>query len=167
VYISEAQGTDSDNIINDPAGFVCTVLDIMRFTIPVNITRPSTVNTGIITLRTLTQPVNLQPQTYIFLTSPVLGSMANTGIVKNIFAKIQLSGPVGTTMYNSHIASPMMFDEAFYPSLTTIEVHFLTDQNEEYEFNSVEHSFTVEIVEQLDVVAASGFDSRRGAITET
>lgn len=167
VYISEAQGTDSDNIINDPAGFVCTVLDTLRFTIPVNITRNSNPNTGLITLRTLTQPVNLQPQTYIFLTSPVLGSMANTGVVKNIFSKIQLSGPVGTTMYNSHIASPMIFDEAFYPSLSSVEVHFLTDKNEEYEFNSVEHSFTIEIVEQLDVVAASGFDSRRGAITET
>lgn len=167
IYIDSVLGTDADNVINDPAGFVCTVIDIKRFTIPVYISRTSNLNRGTVTLRSLTQPVNLQPQSYIFLTSPVLSSMANTGPVKNIFAKIQLSGAVGTTMYNSHVASPVIYDEAFLPMLSSIEVRFVTDNNEDYEFNSVDHSFTIDITEQLDVVAASGFDSRRGAITET
>jgi hypothetical protein len=167
VYMEQVVGTDSDNVLNDPAGYICTILDAYRFTIPVFLVQRANPDTGIVVIRTLTQPVNLQPQSYILLTSPILGVMANTGVVRNIFAKIQLAGPVGTTMYNSHNASPVVFEEAFLPLLEKVEFKFVTDKNELYEFNSVDHSFTIEIVELLDVVAASGFDSRRGAITET
>lgn len=167
VYITSVSGSDADNVINDAGGYIITVSTLTEFSIPVNTTLASTPNTGQVLVRTLNNPVNLSPENYILMTSPVLPSMSNSGEVDNVFAKIQLSGPIGSTMFNSHIASPMNFDDAFLPILSDLEVQFMTALGVDYEFNNVNHSFTLEIVEMLDVPTVTGFDTRRGTITES
>jgi len=167
VYIQGVTGSDADQVINDDGGYVVTVVTPTSFTIPVFARVAATPRVGNMVVRTLSNPVNLSPQNYIFLTSPALPSMSNSGGVENVFAKIQLSGAIGSTMFNSHIASPMNFDDAFLPLLQDLEVQFKNAGNLEYDFNNVDHSFTLEIVEVLDVPAVTGFDTRRGAVTES
>ena len=112
--------------------------------------------------RTNNRPVNLSGENYIFMTSPQLDSMHNTGDVTNIFAKLQLAASPGTIIFNSFISNPVVYEDSPLPLLYELDISFREHDNTLVNFNDVNHSFTIEIVEYHDKLRYNDFDSRRG-----
>ena len=108
--------------------------------------------------------------TFIYLTSPQLNTMENNTI-SNVFAKIQLSGSVGDTIYDTFTTLPKTYIETPLNELRELEFKFKKDSSNDdllYEFLGKEHSFTLEIVEYIDYSEGNmGFDTIRGTFDRT
>jgi hypothetical protein len=113
-------------------------------------------------VRTINRPINLAGDDYVFMTSPQLNSMENTGTVRDVFAKMQLAAPPGTTIYNSYIHNPKTFEVALLTELFEMEFNFVNRIGNLIEFNDVDHSFTLRIIEYVDKLKYNEYDSRRG-----
>ena len=74
------------------------------------------------------------------------------------FAKIYLAGQLNNYVYDQFIQLGSTFQEPL-SSLSTITFSFYSPDNNLYDFNNVEHSFTIEIVEQLDELNIIGFET--------
>jgi hypothetical protein len=92
--------------------------------------------------------INLSGESYILMCCPIFTNSISTDNAENVFAKIQLSGPPDTILYNQHI---QIIEDPIeiIPSLSDIEFKFVTSNNELFYFNNIEHSFTLEIHEDL------------------
>ena len=93
---------------------------------------------------------------------PVSINSFNTGAVTNIFAKLQLAASPGTVIYNSFISNPVVFEDSPLTYLNEIEFSFRNYTNTQVNFNDLDHSFCIEIVEYHDKLRYNDFDSRRG-----
>jgi hypothetical protein len=55
-----------------------------------------------------------------------------------------------------------MYDDSPLPMLSELEFSFRDHSNTVVNFNDIDHSFTIEIVEYKDKLKYNDFDSRRG-----
>jgi len=119
-------------------------------------------------IRTINKPIVLSGENFMFMTSPNIddlansGAIKNTGIVSNIFAKITLSAPPGSVIFNSYISNAIIFENSPLPQLSEVEYSFRDKNNELFEFNDTDHSYTLEILEYRDKLRHNDYDSRRG-----
>jgi hypothetical protein len=74
------------------------------------------------------------------------------------FAKIYLAGELNNYVYDQYIQLGSTFQEPI-ATLSTLTFSFYGPDNNLYDFNNVEHSFTIEIIEQLDELNIIGFDT--------
>jgi phage anti-repressor protein len=74
------------------------------------------------------------------------------------FAKIYLAGEMNNYVYDQYIQLGSTFQEPL-AALSTITLSFYGPDNNLYDFNNVEHSFTIEIIEQLDELNIVGFET--------
>jgi hypothetical protein len=96
-------------------------------------------------------PLLMSGENYILMKCTGLDSMISTTPIKESFAKILLSGLPGKMLYNSFINIPTFFyDETI--TLSTIEVFFYAVDGTLYNFNGVDHSFTLEITTAQDLI---------------
>ena len=109
--------------------------------------------------------INLEGENYCFLTCPQLGTMKNTGIVQNIFARITLDQSPGMMVFN-FLSNPKEFNETPLDKLETLEFSMQNFDGTFYEFNDLDYSMTLEIIETIDTDMAFNISSRRG-ITDT
>ena len=77
---------------------------------------------------------------------------SSTKIINNAFAKILLPGESNQTLYNTFTSGTKIFYQETLNTLDSIEVCFLTDDKFLFDFNGLEHSFTIEIYEIVDYV---------------
>jgi hypothetical protein len=112
--------------------------------------------------RTNNRRVILTGDPYIFMTSPSLETILSIGDVKNIFAKLQLASSAGDVIYNSFISSPYTLEDAPLQNIYEFDVSFRYFDNSLVNFNDIDHSFCIEIVEYHDKLRYNHFDSRRG-----
>jgi hypothetical protein len=73
------------------------------------------------------------------------------------FAKIYLSGQLNNFVYDQYIQLGSGFQEPI-STLSSLTFSFYGPDNNLYDFNNVEHSFTIEIVEQLEELVIERFD---------
>ena len=92
--------------------------------------------------------INLSGDNYILFTSPIFKESFNTGLIGNIFAKLLLSGDPGTVIYNQFIQLGETFSVPI-PSLSEWEASFYDPIGNLYNFGNLEHSYTLEIYEEL------------------
>ena len=92
--------------------------------------------------------INLGGESYILMCCSIFSNSIGTDFAENVFAKIQLSGPPDTILYNQHI---QIIEDPIeiIPSLSDIEFKFVTSTGELFYFNNIEHSFTLELYEDL------------------
>lgn len=109
----------------------------------------------------LHRSINLEGENYVFLCCPQLATMMNTGIVKNIFARITLDQSPGTMVF-SYLSNPKEFDQIPLNNLNELEFSIINYDNTLYEFNDLDYSFVLEIVEEIDTTDSFGESSRRG-----
>jgi hypothetical protein len=107
---------------------------------------------GIVTQpRIDTRILNLNPNNYILILVDLPFNdqlnLFDTGT--NLFAKILLTGSNESYVYDQFIQCGSTFQEPI-ATLSNITFSFYGPDNLLYDFNNVEHSFTIEIVEQLD-----------------
>jgi hypothetical protein len=179
VFLIGVTGTSSDELINDTAGYLMsnlTDIDGTNFTedeltrtikIPVAINVSLVGHSGTVNTRTLNRPVKLAGENYIFMISQQLGGMVNTGTVDSIFAKIDLSAPPGTILFNTFIAGPKKYDSPL-KEISSLSFQFRDQGGDLFDFLDSDHSFTLEIKEEIHEVATGvGFSSHLGFRDET
>ena len=113
----------------------------------------------------LTRSINLQGEDYCFLTCPQLDTMLNTGNVQHIFARISLDQPPGYVCFK-FLSNPKHFNIIPLDKLSELEFSIVNYNNSLYDFNDLDFSFTLEIIEVTDATKSFNISSRRG-ITDT
>lgn len=109
----------------------------------------------------LNRSINLEGENYSFLCCPQLGTMLNTGIVENVFARITLDQSPGSMVFN-FLSNPKKFDTAPLNELTELEFSIVNYDNTLYEFNDLDYSIALEITEMVDTFSYSNYNSRTG-----
>jgi hypothetical protein len=92
--------------------------------------------------------INLNGDSYILMTNSLFKNTVNTGTVNGIFAKILLAGPPGSILYNQYIQLGEEITEGVQ-SLSELEFAFYSPDGILYDFNNIDHAFTIEIYEKI------------------
>ena len=71
-------------------------------------------------------------------------------IIDNSFAKIMLPGESNKMLYNTFTAGTKLFSDKILNRIESIEICFLTDEKNLFNFNGLNHSFSLEIFELVD-----------------
>jgi hypothetical protein len=117
---------------------------------------------------TVSTPVDLTNEEYIFMTSEKIGGNLIGRNVEDIFAKIQFrDSQTSSTLYNTFVSQSKIWE--LYPlnSLHEIDFAFRDRNNNLFDFYNVDHTFTLEIIEYLDILDSSHISSVRGIIDES
>lgn len=163
--------TVSDQATLDSLALADPALDItvqFKLSVPEGTTTASLGSNGYLTYgqymftRTNNKRVILSGDPYIFMTSPSLETIFSIGEVENIFAKLQLASSASDVIYNSFISSPYVLEDSPIPNINEFDVSFRYFDNSLVNFNDIDHSFCIEIVEYHDKLRYNHFDSRRG-----
>lgn len=81
--------------------------------------------------------------------------------IPNIFAKILLSDSPGTILYNQHI---QLAENLKYPisNLNSMEFKFFSPDGQLFDFNGIEHSYTLEFYEDVVSMSNQNISSKTG-----
>ncbi len=109
----------------------------------------------------LNRSINLEGENYVFLCCPQLGTMMNTGNVKDIFARILLDQSPGSMIF-SFLSNPKDFDTVPLNKLSELEFSIINYDGSLYEFNDLDYSMVLEITEVIDTTDVFNISSRRG-----
>jgi hypothetical protein len=113
----------------------------------------------------LNRSINLQGQDYAFLCNKELSNVLNINEKsKDVFARIQLSESPGAVIFNDFLAEPKLFLEAPLSNLTTLKFQVKYFDGSFYEFNDLDWSFAMRIVELVDATDQFNMSSKRGVI---
>jgi len=93
--------------------------------------------------------INLSGDNYILMSSPIFKDSYNTGLVDNVFAKLLLAGDPGSILYNQFIQLGETFPVPIQ-SFSEWEVLFYDANGDLYNFGNLEHSYTLEIYEEIN-----------------
>ena len=83
---------------------------------------------------------------YFYISSPELGHYHDTKPVSNVFAKIRWFGKPGSVVFDSFVPTVKNFDIPL-SELSEINIAIYHPDGRLVEFNDIDHSFTIEIVE--------------------
>jgi len=112
---------------------------------------------------TLNKQINLGGEDYIFLTSPQLSNFNNSNqLVRNIFAKILLTGVPGTRLYNTFASNPKTFDQTPLNELYKIKFELRRQDNILFDLLNLNFSISLEIIEIIDEAMDTNYNARRG-----
>lgn len=78
------------------------------------------------------------------------------------FAKIQLNADHGEKLYNTDVDTPYISPTPIH--LEKLDIAFYTPRGGLVDFGDVDHSFTLEIIQYVDVLESAQYDSQRGRI---
>lgn len=107
----------------------------------------------------LNRSINLEGENYVFLCCPQLSTMMNTGIVKDVFARITLDQSPGAVVF-SYLSNPKEFTEVPLAQLNELEFSVRNYNDSFYDFFDLDYSFTLEITEVQDTVEYFNQSSR-------
>jgi hypothetical protein len=176
VFVLGVTGTSQDAMVNDAAGYLMSTLttvdvatlgltgteEARTLKIPVAIDAAPIGYGGTLNTRTLNRPVKLAGENYLFMISPQIGGMVNTGSVRNIFAKIDLSAPPGTILFNTFIAGPKKYESPL-TELYELTFEFRDQAGDLFDFLDSDHSFTLEVKEEIHEIGDGvGLSSQLG-----
>lgn len=94
--------------------------------------------------------INLSGNNYIFMTCPLFTDSVSSGNVNGTFAKLFLTSEPGSIIYNEFIQLGENFERPL-KNLSEWEVSFIDVDGELYDFGNLEHSYTLEIYENLEI----------------
>jgi hypothetical protein len=109
----------------------------------------------------LNRSINLEGENYCLLTSPQLGTMENTGPVNNVFARISLDQAPGYVCF-SFLSNPKEYNSVPLNKLDELEFSCVNYNGSLYNFNDLDFSYVLEIIEIIDETSAFNISSRRG-----
>ena len=89
---------------------------------------------------------------YIYLIIPNLNHIetVQNNIIDSAFTKILMPASTDNVLYNTFINSEKVYTENLFNNLNELEVAFVTDSGRLFDFNKIDHSFTLEITEIID-----------------
>ncbi len=89
------------------------------------------------------QIINLAGENFVFLTIEKFGSIRSTETIQDIFGKIVWNIPPKFICYQGFVANPILFPEPIN-NLDRFHVRFRQQDGSLYDFNGIDHSFSVE-----------------------
>ena len=114
-------------------------------------------------LKQLSKGINLDGEKYLYFCINEFPAMTvSSSIDDGIFYKLILNGAPGSTLYNTFVGNAFVPQEGLMAKLEYLSISFRTQENNLFQFNNAEHSFTLEITEVVDLPESSGMSSRRG-----
>ena len=173
VYIQNCQGSSNDLAVNSNYGWVISTNSALTeihdgttvvrgcFYIPLALTGGGTGGTCFETV--LYKPFTLQGDNYCYLTCPQLSSVgSSSSVIVDVFAKLLLNSPPGAIIFNSFASSDAVFEESPLAQLEYLDFAFVDSQNQLFDFNNIDHSFSLLITSYIDIAQGTGHSSRRG-----
>lgn len=88
----------------------------------------------------------------------------SSGKVKNAFGKILLTHEPGKVLFNSFVEAPVYMHDPV-PTITELELFFYSPDGELFNFNGLDHSFTLEIVTIAEFPKGTGITSNIATIS--
>ena len=139
-YSNKTNHIDSNNIINKQ--FSNLDNNLFKNTIKIG-------SEGTIFKKKIIAPIKLKNDDYIYLCCPQLAHINknNSNITNTLFSKILLTGETNKVMYNTFVSGIKEFSNSLLPELKDLEFNFITSNGDLFDFNGLEHSFSLEITE--------------------
>jgi hypothetical protein len=88
-------------------------------------------------------------------------NILDTGPVKEAFAKILLTDIPGNTLFNTFVSMSMVFQDPI-SSISQLDLKFYSPDGSLYDFNNVDHSFTLELMTKEEIPDDSGISAKTG-----
>ena len=105
--------------------------------------------------------IKLSGDDYVLMVAEPIQTMTNIGPNKFIFAKIQLCDSPGKVLFNTHVNTTKLYDNSNH-EVSTLEISFYSPDGYLYDFNGLDHSFTLELVTVADLPEGTGISSNTG-----
>jgi hypothetical protein len=105
----------------------------------------------------------LSGDNYILMTCPQVNGIYTAGKVKNSVAKILLTCAPGKVLFNTFVNAPIYMHDPI-PTLTELEFAFYSPDGTLFNFNGLDHSFTLEITSLVEIPKGTGVTSFIGKI---
>ena len=83
------------------------------------------------------------------------------GKIKDAFAKIILCDVPGKVLYNTFVQMNYVFEDPLH-ELHDLDIAFYTPDGSLFNFNGVDHSYTLEIVTVTDIPEGTGISANTG-----
>jgi hypothetical protein len=109
--------------------------------------------------------INLNGDNYILIANPLFKNTVDTSSINGVFAKLLLAGLPGYILFNQYIQLGDEFKDNIQ-SLSELEFFFYTPDGTLYDFNGIDHSFTIEIYEKVTENENLNISSKSGFIKE-
>lgn len=107
--------------------------------------------------------IALSGHNYIMMICDQFPVMDSIGKIKSAFAKINLVGIPGKLVYNTFVSTPQDYYEPIN-EITDLSFSFYTPEGDLYDFNGLDHSFTLEIVTLDDLPQDTNINPHTGRI---
>ncbi len=111
---------------------------------------------------------NLRKSNIVWLYLNGYDTIYDTYTQNDYFAKFTFNNVADNAIaYDTFNSSPMVFIDAPIPSLAQLTISFFDELGAPYNFNNVDHSFTLEFRHHLDRLQGVDYSSRRGTNDKT
>jgi hypothetical protein len=91
-----------------------------------------------------------------------LSTSNDTNKLDRVYAKIQLAGEHGDIVYNSYIGGQKIYYDSPLSDLIELDFEFRDKNGNLYNFENMDHSFTLEILETIQKVKGTDYNARLG-----
>lgn len=105
--------------------------------------------------------IQLSGDNYVLLVAKPLETLQSISTIKTAFAKIQLCDLPGKVLFNSHVNTNRYYEDPIH-ELSELDVAFYTPDGNLFDFNGLEHSFTIEIIRVHDIPGATHISANTG-----
>lgn len=107
--------------------------------------------------------LNLSGDNYIIMTCSNFETLLDNGSIKRAFAKLLLSDVPGKTIFNQYVSIPAIFNDPI-GELSELEFTFYNPEGNLYDFEGLDHSFTLEIVTIREDPQGTGASAKTGRL---
>jgi hypothetical protein len=109
--------------------------------------------------------LNFYNPSYIYMICQQLGQSAtNDNSISSIFSKIQLTNEYNKILYNTFVDKPEIYLDPIV-SLYKLDISFVDNNNNLYDFNGLNHSFTLKVVTLTGHPKGTSMNTHNGKFT--
>ena len=113
------------------------------------------------TIQITNNSIQLSGDDYVIMVAKPLETYISVGPIKSAFAKIILCDTPGKVIFNSFVPTHRFYDDILH-ELSDLEIAFYTPNGKLYNFNGLDHSFTLEIITVQDIPQGTGKSANTG-----
>jgi hypothetical protein len=105
--------------------------------------------------------INISGERYLIMDINRLNSIDSVGPIKQFFSKLLLCDSPGNILYNSFVSTTNNYEDPLI-ELAELEIKFRASDGSLFDFNGLEHSFTLEVVTINDIPEGTGINANTG-----
>lgn len=105
--------------------------------------------------------IQLSGDDYVLMVVEPLVALRSVGDIRDAFAKIQLCDTPGKVLFNTHVSTPIKYVDPEH-QIDDLIITFYTQDGFLYDFNGIDHSFTLELVTVNDIPVGTGINANTG-----